>query len=470
MLSKYALACVSLLLLLSNGASAGFPVYTLPGFSGPLPFELETGYIGVEESEIFYLFTPSQGDPQIDPVLIYLIGGPACSALNGFLFQTGPLHFNLTDYTGSIPTLELYPYTWTKTASIIFVDAPVGAGFSYSTNPEDYYISDEETVEQLHVFTKKWFEEYPQYLNNRFFVASDSYAGIYAPVLATEILNGNEAGDLPFINLRGIVSGCPHTDTTLETNSKVVFYHRMALLSDALYRTAQTDCGGNYADVADNNTACLEDLDAIDACVEDINNMNILEPKCTTVSPKPDDSQLRRSLRERRNRKGGDFPLPNSKENDYYCKNFNYLLSYNWANNDTVREALHIRKGTVREWYRCNLTMSEVTYNYTITSVVDYHKNLTDRNLQVLLYSGDHDTVVTHVSTEDWIATIGLTVDTDWRPWYVQGQVSGYTLRYEKYGYGLTYATLKGSGHSPTEWKGRECFNMFERWIHRYPL
>lgn len=459
-----------LLLLISNGASAGSPVTYLPGFPGPLPFKLETGYISVNESEMFYLFTPSQGDPRIDPVLIYVVGGPACSALNAFLFQTGPVHFNLTDYTGSIPTLELYPYTWTKTASIIFIDAPVGAGFSYSTNPEDYYITDEETVEQLYIFTKKWFEENPQFLNNRFLIATDSFAGIYAPMLATLIFNGNDAGDEPLINLRGIVSGSPHTDTTLETNTRIVFYHRMGLLSDSLYQAAKTDCGGNYASVADNNTACLEDLDAIDECIDDINTMNILEPKCNTLAPKPKDAKLRRSLRERRERRGGNFPLPYSKENDYYCKNFDYLLSYNWANNETVREALHVRKGTIKEWYRCNLTMIDVTYDYTIHNVVDYQKNLTDRDLQLLLYSGDHDTVVTHISTEDWISWFDLPVDYDWRPWYVQGQIAGYTLRYEAFGYGLTYATLKGSGHSPTEWKGEQCFNMFERWIHRYPL
>ncbi|KAJ0091198.1 hypothetical protein Patl1_13786 [Pistacia atlantica] len=65
---------------------------------------------------------------------------------------------------------------------------------------------------------------------------------------------------------------------------------------------------------------------------------------------------------------------------------------------------------------------------------------------------------------------LDITLDEDWRPWYVSGQVAGYTMKYSNYGYRLTYATLKGAGHSPTEWKGRECYEMFERWIHFYPL
>ncbi|GLT97946.1 hypothetical protein SLE2022_154860 [Rubroshorea leprosula] len=477
MLAKYTLSCLCLnfLLLLSfssrHGVLAGSMVNYLPGFSGVLPFKLETGYISVNESELFYLFVPSQGRPKVDPLLIYLVGGPGCSALNAFLFQTGPVQFNTTDYTGSIPSLSLYPYTWTKSASIIFVDSPVGAGFSYSTDPEDYYISDTETVTQLHLFLREWLQEYPQFINNQFYVVTDSYAGIYAPILALDIIEGNEAGMQPFINLRGIISGSPHTFTNLEDNTKIAFYHQMALISDSLYQAAKEDCGGNYIFVLQNNTACLEDLDAIDECVEDINEMMVLAPKCNTVSPEPKDAQLRRSLREnRRKRKGGNFPLQYSKENDYYCKDFRYILSYIWANNETVREALHVRKGTVKEWHRCNLTLIDVTYDYNVYSVVDYHKKLTERSIQVLLYTADHDVVVPHISTETWMSSLGLTLETDWRPWYVQGQIAGYTLKYTNYGYGLTYATLKGSGHSPTEWKGEDCFNMFERWIHRYPL
>lgn len=39
--------------------------------------------------------------------------------------------------------------------------------------------------------------------------------------------------------------------------------------------------------------------------------------------------------------------------------------------------------------------------------------------------SGDHDLVVSHVSTEAWIRTLFLTVDYPWRPWFVDGQVAG---------------------------------------------
>lgn len=43
----------------------------------------------MEDSELFYYFVESTGKPRIDPLLLYLIGGPGCSGLNGLFYQTG---------------------------------------------------------------------------------------------------------------------------------------------------------------------------------------------------------------------------------------------------------------------------------------------------------------------------------------------------------------------------------------------
>ncbi|KAJ0077750.1 hypothetical protein Patl1_36961 [Pistacia atlantica] len=456
------------LFLLFRNADCGQIVRTLPGYTGTLPFKLETGYVSVGQSEIFYLFVESQGNPEVDPVLFYIVGGPGCAALNGFFFQTGPLQFNGTDYTGGLPSLHLYPYTWTKTASIIFVDAPVGSGYSYSTNASDYSITDLESANQSHVFIRKWFNEHPQFIPNRFFVTTDSYSGILAPIITQKILDDNKAGVEPKISLVGIISGSPHTDGKLEENYRVPQAHLLGLLSSTLYESAKSNCNDTYYDVDASTVSgdCLEDLEEIDNCLEQINTEMVLAPKCATIAPSSDYRNMRRSLKE----KSRQFPLPSSRSTDYYCKDFGYLLADIWANDKGVQSTLHVREGTIQEWRRCNLTFASSTYVYDLMSVVAYHKNLTKNGLQVLLYSGDHDLVVAHTSTEYWLAELNITLDEEWRPWYVGGQVAGYTMKYTNYGYRLTYVTVKGSGHSPTEWKGRESYEMFERWIHFYPL
>lgn len=80
-------------LLLSSEISPS-AVKSLPGF-GPLPFKLETGYLGVDEKDdvqLFYYFVPSEGDPQDDPLVLWLTGGPGCSALSGLVYEIGLQH------------------------------------------------------------------------------------------------------------------------------------------------------------------------------------------------------------------------------------------------------------------------------------------------------------------------------------------------------------------------------------------
>ncbi|GMN34292.1 hypothetical protein TIFTF001_004611 [Ficus carica] len=67
-------------------------VKSLPGFPGPLPFKLKTGYIAVDEKEdveFFYYFVESQGNPRDDPLMLWFTGGPGCSALCGLAFEIG---------------------------------------------------------------------------------------------------------------------------------------------------------------------------------------------------------------------------------------------------------------------------------------------------------------------------------------------------------------------------------------------
>ncbi|XP_059448607.1 serine carboxypeptidase-like 7 [Corylus avellana] len=451
-----------LLLLVSGTAISQSVVKTLPGYPGELPFTLETGYVSVGNVEFFYYFVESEGKPGADPLLLYMNGGPGCSGLNGFFYQIGPLKFNISDYTGGLPTLIYEPNTWTKTANIIFIDIPVGAGFSYATTTDAWGTTDTEWAAQAYEFLRNWLGVHPDFVTNPVFLGSDSYAGIITPILAQDIINGNEAGITPRVNLKGYSIGCPHTNTDLETNAKVTFAHRMALISDAMYKSAKTSCHGNYADPTTAN--CTEALSAISQCIELISSQNILEPDCAFLSPKAKEERARRSLRDN----SQNFILPSPRRTgEFWCKNFDYLLMDIWGNYRSVQDALHVRPGTIKQFFRCNITLD---YTVVTNDVVPYHKNLTDTGLQILVFSGDHDMVIPHNGIERWINSLDLTLDTDWRPWFVSGQVAGYTRKYTNDGYRLTYATLKGSGHSPPEYKRKECYNMFHRWVYYYPL
>jgi cathepsin A (carboxypeptidase C) len=85
------------------------------------------GYLPVNKKSrdfMFYWFFESRHHPSTDPLLIWLTGGPGCSSELAVLTENGP--FNLSD-TGE-PVIN--KYSWNNKANIIYVDSPIGTGFS----------------------------------------------------------------------------------------------------------------------------------------------------------------------------------------------------------------------------------------------------------------------------------------------------------------------------------------------------
>ncbi|CAM8899213.1 unnamed protein product [Rhodiola kirilowii] len=445
-------------------AFSGTLVEYLPGYKGKLPFHLETGYVSVDDSELFYYFIESQGDPTKDPFMLWLTGGPGCSVLNAIIYQLGPMQFDIHNYPGGLPSLIPWEEAWTKTANILFVDSPIGAGYSYSRTQAGWHSSDTKAADQVFQFLVKWLVENPKYLSLELIIGGDSYTGMFVPVVTQKVLERNIAGGQPSLNLKGYTLGSPTTNEALNNNSKIVFAHKMALISDEFYERMKVSCNGTYINVEPSNVKCTKALVTYNMLVQGIWTNDIMEPNCKFASPRdPEKISAPRSFL--RKNSGNNLLVESTKR----CRTFNYTLSHIWANNPQVIEALHVRKDTVTEWTRCNNSLS---YTKDVESVIHVHKYLTKHDLNVLIQTGDRDMIVPHIGTRKWIQELELDVESNWRPWFVDGQVAGYTEKYEleASGYQLVYATVKGAGHPATEFNRKECYYMFNRWIHTYPL
>ncbi|URE28789.1 THN [Musa troglodytarum] len=420
-------------------------------------------YVNVNEAkdvQLFYYFIKSEREPEDDPLLVWLTGGPGCSALSGLIYEIGPLEFDVEGYTeGLLPTLFYKSTSWTKVSSIIFLDSPVGTGFSYSTSKRGLKTSDTKSSVDVHTFLRKWYVDHPSFIANPLYVAGDSYSGFTVPVVAQYIADGNEAGYGVHLNLKGYLLGNPCTDANYDGDARIPYAHGVGFISDELYESTKSSCGGKYQNPS--NAECSRCGDSVNQDLSGINTAQILEPLCSSVeTPKPniitaDGRRLLEALSE----------LPMSNTYDPLCRNYGYLLSHAWANNDTVRQALGIREGSTQTWVRCDFGLNN--YTYDVLSSVNYHFSLTNRGYRALVYSGDHDMTVPFLGTQAWIRSLNFSIVDDWRPWSVEGQVAGFTRTYSN---NLTFATVKGGGHTAPEYRPKECLAMTERWLSGAPL
>ncbi|XP_006354895.1 serine carboxypeptidase-like 11 [Solanum tuberosum] len=454
-----------LLLQQQQQAASHSTVEYLPGLQGRLPFPLETGYVGVgkdEELQLFYYFLESESEPTTDPLLIWLSGGPGCSAVTAIVNGIGPLRFVEQVYYGSMPSFVLNPHAWTKIASVIFLDQPINTGFSYVTNEVAYKQTDVQAFDYVYEFLRKWLSDHPEYISNPFYMSGNSYAGKMIPVVAQLISNGNTAGKEPFVNLQGYLIGSPGTLRPQEDNYQILFSYGMGLISDELYKSLEKNCGGEYTNIDPNNKGCANDFRIFKQLVKNINGEHILEPFCTY-------DYLQGPYQMSGERRLLDEKLISLQRQDKCASDWRKHMKY-WANDPKVQEALHVRKRIIGSWVQCNKISSvgsPPNYTLTIDNVVPYHANLSTKGYRSLIYSGDHDYSVPFQSTQKWIKSLNYSIVDDWRPWNVNNQVAGYTRSYSNK---MTFATVKGSGHTACRYKPEECFGMFKRWINHDPL
>ncbi|XP_002514835.2 serine carboxypeptidase-like 20 isoform X1 [Ricinus communis] len=460
----------------------------LPGFNGTFPSKHYGGYVSFEEKNLFYYFIVSERNPSEDPVVLWLNGGPGCSSFDGFVYEHGPFNYEEGQPKGSLPMLHVNPYSWSKVSNIIYLDSPCGVGLSYSNNTNKYTTDDWHTAVDTHTFLLKWFNIYPEFVKNPFYISGESYAGIYVPTLAFEVVKGIKSGVQPSINFKGYLVGNGVTDTDFDGTliSLVPFAHGMGLISDNIYEDVQAACYGNHTGPGDD---CPTSVDKVYEALAGLNIYDILEPCYHDPSVYKDGKGNRSSvpvsfqelgvtekpLRVRKRIYGRAWPLRGqltpgtlwhqvAAQGSVMC--FNDEVATAWLNDDTVRKALHAEsKSIAGSWELCS---SRISYSrFSSGSMIPYHKNLTIQGYRALIYSGDHDMCVPFTGTQAWTRSLGYKTVDEWRSWTSDDQVAGYLQGYD---YNFTFLTIKGAGHTVPEYKPRESLDFYSRWLDGKPI
>jgi carboxypeptidase C (cathepsin A) len=150
-----------------------------------------------------YVFATSQNDSSTDPVVLWLTGGPGCSSLEAFSYENGPFFF---------PEGQKYlvknEQSWNNYANMLWFESPPGVGFSSFGDKQNAYTDDTQTANDNLAALIQFFKAYPEFRKNKFYIAGESYGGVYVPYIATWVMNYTKsAAEEDKINLHGFLVG-----------------------------------------------------------------------------------------------------------------------------------------------------------------------------------------------------------------------------------------------------------------------
>lgn len=200
-------ACKVILPVRSNGT----PAVAVDSCAGYLTVD------DVHDSNLFFWFFPAaSGDPDA-PVLLWLQGGPGAPSLYSVFNEHGPF---TVDGAG---VLEPRRHAWTSTLSMLYVDNPVGTGYSFTGDDAGYSVNQTAVGHNLHVALVQFFMLFHEYRNNEFYVAGESYAGKYVPAVSHAIHTNNPGAPVK-INFKGLAIGNGLIDPTNQMVYSEFFY------------------------------------------------------------------------------------------------------------------------------------------------------------------------------------------------------------------------------------------------------
>ncbi|KAG8733178.1 hypothetical protein FRC11_008104 [Ceratobasidium sp. 423] len=138
---------------------------------------------------MWFWFFASRNNPDTAPLALWLNGGPGSSSMIGLFQENGPCRMNEDELT-----VSHNPYSWNEYANMLYVDQPIGAGYSYG---QEIVESSKEAAVALWEMLQIFFSDskFSKYASRDFAIWTESYGGHYGPAVSAYFLSQNDAID-----------------------------------------------------------------------------------------------------------------------------------------------------------------------------------------------------------------------------------------------------------------------------------
>lgn len=201
---------------------------------------------------MYYIFFEAR-EPDVQkeevPIVLWLQGGPGCSSMFGMLYINGPYWLN--------DELTLYenPHSWNHKYGMLFIDQPIGVGFSL-TGDGNIPTSEVALASHVYTFLQNFYKKHSSYEKRPLYVTGESYAGKYVPSIAHYILQADavargysdqlhrmrklpEDEDAPVFRMGGLAIGNGFTDAHTQIQQQAAVAWAMGLIDWEQKRVAE---------------------------------------------------------------------------------------------------------------------------------------------------------------------------------------------------------------------------------------
>ncbi|KAF8022265.1 hypothetical protein BT93_G2418 [Corymbia citriodora subsp. variegata] len=367
----------------------------LPG-QPSVEFDHYGGYVTIDKSAgraFYYYFVEAGRNKESKPLLLWLNGGPGCSSLYGAMQELGPFRIHSDG-----KTLYRNKFAWNKAANVLFLESPVGVGFSYSNTTSDYETNgDSKTAADNYVFLLNWLERFPEYKDREFYISGESYAGHFVPQLAHNILSNNKKANQTLVNLKGIIIGNAAINDETDHKGIYEYFATHALISQETWYAIQKYCNFSL-EADDKGSQCNSARSDADREVSYINIYDIYAPLCfSNLTAHPKKTNIM------------DFDPCGEK----------YLLAY--LNRESVQEALHANVTKLDYgWQGCSSVIKG--WKLGPSTMLPLLQEFMSNGLRVWVFSGDTDGRVPVTSTQRSLSKMSLPTKSPWRSWFLGGE------------------------------------------------
>lgn len=394
------------------------------------------GFLTVDKtynSNLFFWFFPSASeDDNTAPVIVWLYGGVGFPSMNSIFLEVGPyiIEENLS--------LALRKPSLTDNFSDIYIDAPVGAGFSYTDDDEGFSKDFIDVGYKLYSALVQFFRLFPQYEENDFYLVGESFGGKCVTAASYVIHTNNPTADVQ-INLKGLAIGSALLDLNHMIHYGDYFYQIGLIDSDGqqLFYEAEQDMLRLVQ-----NEEYLEAYDVYDRTISGFNSKSTL-------------------LRDLTGFHNIDNYLHSARNND------DYYLVFDFLTQPKIREAIHVGNAS---YDLCNDVLKHLKGDIS-TSAKPWLEELLDNNYRVLLYDGQLDLFIPYPLTEELVANLDWSRAAEFSEaprtqWYVGNDLAGYS----KEGGNLNLVLVRNAGqYAPTD-QPKWSLDMITRFIRNERL